>query len=543
MKKPLAFLLGMLSCLAACSSGRQGTAELRSIEGMAVDSSSRVVPGAMVTVQRTGGGVAVTVFADEKGRYRVTNVKAARYYVEAQTDGRHSAAEIVDVTQSSAKHNPTLRDQPYLSISGAQAISGIPDNLEKRRLVQNCVMCHAIGTSDTAFAGAKDATFWEGAIHRMETEHEAYLSPDFNHKRQAALLAKYIPSDPAKAPPPATQLLTNVMVYEYDLPLPNMYPHDIGVDSQSRIWVADYINNYLEVFDPATEEWKTYPYPIKDAGAHSVIEGPDGNIWLVLNKSNHIASFNPGTEKFTLYPVPDPGKMPIGPRPHTHMFDSKGKLWYTEIAGNRVSRLDPKTGEITVFNLPEQPQLFEDSFWLWPYGLTIDSLDNVYYTKLGGNRVGRIDAATGEITEYEMPVPYSGPRRLDVDSNDILWVPAFTTGKLYRLDPRTREFKEYQIPSTNSAPYAVYVDKEKKLVWICEAAANRIGIFDIASETFSEILLPSQVGYTRKIDLDKKTGIIWTSYSQMPAKNNKVVAIKVVTKDQARARALPGVSP
>jgi streptogramin lyase len=280
------------------------------------------------------------------------------------------------------------------------------------------------------------------------------------------------------------------------------------------------------MLDPVSEEWKTYPYPIKDAGAHSVIEGPDGKIWLVLNKGNHIASFDPETEKFSLYPVPDPGKVAIGPRPHTHIFDSQGRLWYTEIAGNRVSRLDPETGEITVFDLPEQPELFEDSFWLWPYGITIDSKDNVYYTKLGGNRVGRIDAVTGEIKEYEMPVPYSGPRRLDVDSRDNLWIPAFTTGKLYRLNPQTGQFKEYQIPSTDSAPYAVYVDKEKDQVWICEAAANRIGIFDIASETFSEILLPSRFGYTRKIDLDKNTGTIWTSYSQMPAENNKVVAIR-----------------
>lgn len=526
MKKMFAFLLSTLLCMAACSSTKQGPAALRSIEGTVVDAEGAPMDAVMVTAERIGGGVSVTVYTDGQGRYSVPDVKAAQYYVEARKTGQRSTAEMVDVTQSSATHNLTMQDQSHPAVNGAQATSLIPDNLEKRRMVQNCVMCHAIGTSDTAFAGTKDATFWEGAIHRMETEREAYLSPDFNHKRQAVLLAKYIPSDPAKAPPPATQPLTNVTIYEYDLPMPNMYPHDIGVDSRSRIWVADYINNYLEVLDPASEEWKTYPYPIKDAGAHSVIEGPDGKIWLVLNKGNHIASFDPETEKFSLYPVPDPGKVAIGPRPHTHIFDSQGRLWYTEIAGNRVSRLDPETGEITVFDLPEQPELFEDSFWLWPYGITIDSKDNVYYTKLGGNRVGRIDAATGEIKEYEMPVPYSGPRRLDVDSRDNLWIPAFTTGKLYRLNPQTGQFKEYQIPSTDSAPYTVYVDKEKDQVWICEAAANKIGIFDIASETFSEILLPSRFGYTRKIDLDKNTGTIWTSYSQMPTENNKVVAIR-----------------
>lgn len=526
MKKMFAFLLATLLCMAACSSTKQGPAALRSIEGTVVDAEGAPVDAVMVTAKRIGGGVSVTVYTDGQGRYKLDSLKAGQYYVGARKDGGHSAAEMVDLSQSPATHNLALTNKSNRPVSGSEALSLIPDSLQKRRLVHNCVQCHALGTSDTPFAGAKDAVFWEGAIHRMITEREAFLSPDFHPKKQAAFLAKYIPPDPGESSSAQMEPITNVTIYEYDLPMPNMYPHDIGVDSRSRIWVADYRNNFLEMLDPVSEEWKTYPYPIKDAGAHSVIEGPDGKIWLVLNKGNHIASFDPETEKFSLYPVPDPGKVAIGPRPHTHIFDSQGRLWYTEIAGNRVSRLDPATGEITVFDLPEQPELFEDSFWLWPYGITIDSKDNVYYTKLGGNRVGRIDAATGEIKEYEMPVPYSGPRRLDVDSRDNLWIPAFTTGKLYRLNPQTGQFKEYQIPSTDSAPYAVYVDKEKDQVWICEAAANRIGIFDIASETFSEILLPSRFGYTRKIDLDKNTGTIWTSYSQMPAENNKVVAIR-----------------
>ncbi len=522
------FICELLSCLVffaiACCNVE---AAPFSLNGTVVGVDEVPVAGAMVTAKRIDGLVATTVFADAEGHYAMDGLRAGQYTVTSRKGRYQSAPATVDLGRSSVKHQVVLKAQEHIPVSAAEALASIPDSLEKRRLVQNCVMCHGIGASGTRFAGSNDPAFWTAAFQRMKTEQGAFLSPDFDHEKQAALLAKYLPA--STNPPallPKTGTLTNVVIREYDLPLPDSYPHDVGVDRNGLVWVADYENNYLQVLNPKTEEWKLYPYPIDDAGSHSVIEGEDGKIWIVLNKGNHIVSFDPVTEKFDLYPVPDPDKTPIGPRPHTHMFDSKGSLWYTEIVGNRVSRLDPKTGKITIIDLPTQPDLFEDPFWLWPYGITIDSGDNVYYTKLGGNRVGRIDAETHEVKEFEMPVPYSGPRRLAVDAQDKLWIPAFTTGKLYRLDPDTGTFKEYDIPTPNSAPYALFVDKEKGQVWISESAANKIGIFDIETETFSEILLPSRYGYTRKIDQDPNTGLIWTSYSQKPTGSNKLVSIQ-----------------
>ncbi|MBI3949850.1 MAG: carboxypeptidase regulatory-like domain-containing protein [Acidobacteria bacterium] len=527
MKKSIILLLVcIILSMAACASARQATSAGNSIEGKVVGSKGNPVAGAMVTAHRVGGVLTISVFTNKSGQYRIEDVKAGKYSIRASYDGFQSPPLEVDPKLSSPPYNLSLEAQRHPYVTGAQAISLIPDGLEKRRFVQNCFMCHAIGMSGTAFEGTNEPEFWLGAIDRMVTGRGAFLSPDFNRKEQALLLAKYLPPNPEPDLPSSAPPVTDVIIYEFDPPKPDFYPHDICVDSKSRIWAADMGNDVLEMLDPKTEEWKLYPYPVKKAGAHSIIESPDGKIWIVLQVANQIASFDPSTEEFRLYRVPDPGKMSIGPRPHTHVFDSKGNLWYTEIAANRVSKLEPKTGHITVYDLPEQPDLFRDSFWLWPYGIAIDSQDSIYYSKLGGNRIGKIDSSSGKIEEYEMPIPYSGPRRLDTDSKGNLWVPAFTIGKLYRFDPQTKQFKEFQILTTNSAPYALYVDKKKDRVYICEAAADRIGVFDIAAETFSEVLLPSQFGYTRKIDQDKNTGMIWTSYSQSPTKHNKVVGIR-----------------
>ena len=54
-----------------------------------------------------------------------------------------------------------------------------------------------------------------------------------------------------------------------------------------------------------------------------------------------------------------------------------------------------------------------------PYGIVADGDGNAWFCEFGtgSNRLGRIDAASGEITEYYTPTPNSGPRRLWYENN------------------------------------------------------------------------------------------------------------------------------
>ncbi len=528
MKSVAVLLIGVLAAIGwiGCSNKSTVLARTNSFSGTVVDGQGNAVPSAMLTVRRVGSGPSTTIFTDRDGRFHVADLKPAEYYVDA----RHGAfqAQTIDLTvpvKADANIKLVLGTAPHVAVTGADALASIPDSLQKRRFLQNCIMCHSIGMSGTEFAGKSDPEFWLGAMDRMQKLHSAYLSPDFNHKQVAVMLAKYLPAKLDK-PEPFPNARTDVVITQYPPPTGQFYAHDIAVDSMGNIWAADGSENSLEMLDPRTEQWLKYPYPVPKAGPHSIIEGPDGKIWVVLQLANTIVSFDPNTKRFQAFKDPGNGLMHIGPRPHTHQFDSKGNLWFTEIANNSVSKLDPRTGKFTRFTLPAQPDLFKDPFWLWPYGLAIDSKDNVYYSKLGGNRIGRIDAA-GRIKEFTMPEEYSGPRRLDVDAQDRVWIPTFMTGKLYKFDPATEKFTSYPIPTPDSTPYALYVDKQRGQVWICESSASKMAVFDITAEKFSEVELPTPFGYSRKIDQDKKTGDIWSSYSQELHDYNYVVRIHV----------------
>jgi len=61
---------------------------------------------------------------------------------------------------------------------------------------------------------------------------------------------------------------------------------------------------------------------------------------------SHIGKLDPKTGAVTEYKIPEPRAKD----PHTPVFDQKGILWFTVQNGNFVGRLDPKTLRDTLFS-------------------------------------------------------------------------------------------------------------------------------------------------------------------------------------------------
>jgi streptogramin lyase len=62
------------------------------------------------------------------------------------------------------------------------------------------------------------------------------------------------------------------------------------------------------------------------------------------------------------------------------MPDREGKVWFSEIFGNRIGHLDPNSGNTEEFRIPSN-----DS---WPAGIAADSVGNIWYASQLKNRVG-----------------------------------------------------------------------------------------------------------------------------------------------------------
>ena len=88
---------------------------------------------------------------------------------------------------------------------------------------------------------------------------------------------------------------------------------------------------------------------------------------------------------------------------------------------------------------------------LAPHDVSGDSKGNIWYSSHRTPYMGKLDPATGIVTEYEVPPTPAGilpgTHRIQVDQHDIVWASENWAHSLVRLDPATGRFSKVAIPS------------------------------------------------------------------------------------------------
>jgi virginiamycin B lyase len=220
--------------------------------------------------------------------------------------------------------------------------------------------------------------------------------------------------------------------------------------------------------------------------------------------------------------------------PHDVIVDSSGMVWYSSFGEQNLGRLDPKTGKVTEFPIPEHKPGFptgllglrsdragnlwlgnmyqatiarfdrnSETFKFWPLqgDENIDAaqvnmvspqssdLDGKVWTQNNGFAgVHRLDIATGKIETWEPFKGVPGPHNIyDVipDSKNNVYFTDFRQRHIGRIDARTGEVKLYEIPTPNSAPRRGTMDAQDRL-WFGEYRGDRIGMLDTRTGEFRE---------------------------------------------------------
>ena len=114
--------------------------------------------------------------------------------------------------------------------------------------------------------------------------------------------------------------------------------HDIAIDAQHRIYVADRGNNRVQVFrEDGTflDQWPNIHNP-----SHFWIT-KDGYLWLVSGDGNRLAKFDLSGKLITYWGMH--GRFAGGfDDPHTIDVDSLGNLYVAEVWNNRVEKFIPR---------------------------------------------------------------------------------------------------------------------------------------------------------------------------------------------------------
>jgi virginiamycin B lyase len=164
-------------------------------------------------------------------------------------------------------------------------------------------------------------------------------------------------------------------------------------------------------------------------------------------------------------------------RGHSPIMDSKQNVWFTVIGGDMIGKWDRQTGKSTVWKVPTAGAA--------PYGIALDRDDNVWFAEFRRCKIGKFDPRTEQFTEYAALTQPCTIRRLGIDSTGMVWYGGFNNGKVGRIDPKTGTIREYDVPLAHSEPYDVWPDRQDN-IWISDGGQGGALIrFDPRSEKYT----------------------------------------------------------
>src|SRR5438067_3181609 len=220
---------------------------------------------------------------------------------------------------------------------------------------------------------------------------------------------------------------TRVIYTEYDLPRETIEPHDVIVDAQGIAWYSSFGEQNLGRLDPRSGKVTEFAIPESKPGFPTGLLGlrsdREGNLWLGNMYQAQTVKFDRKQQKFSIWKLPpeqniDAAQINMVSPQSAHV---DGKVWTQNNGFAGVHRLDIASGKIETWepfkNAPKgEPHNI--------YDVVPDSKNNAWFTDFRRKHIGRIDAKSGEVKLFEIPGDKAvvAPRRGQIDAQDRLWL-------------------------------------------------------------------------------------------------------------------------
>ena len=521
------------------------SANADTISGKVVDSAGKPMEGVMISAfyaeladpqnKKSHKRKSVSVFSHADGSFSIEGLFYKKYYkVRARLMGQLDEVKR-DVNAGENGLTFTMKPATGEDLENQRtADSGFSmlkweSQKDKENYKMMCSYCHQTGSK--GWRSPEEPIDWDTMIRRMDGFGGLYRHTQKNIVKRLVetYSEKAVAKWPPFVPPPAPRgLETKAQITEWDMG--NKYKvmvHDLELGPDGLVYAVDMNRNAVVTLDPKNGERKVYRFPGKYRGPHSIELANDGSMWVTLCHSGEMGRFDLKTKKFTIVSSAE-SHQKRGSYPHTLRInpkDPEGLIWYTDAGRNSCFSIHPTTYKVKEYHLLKKNQAVGagkgESRGITPYGIDFSPVDGtIWYSKLNGNRIGRIDpkAPDGDIKEWNPP--FRGPRRLHIDQQGIVWVPGFGSGVFGKFDPKTEKWTTYKLPNAeNQTPYALNIDP-KGYVWICGTNSDSLIRFDPKTETMAHFRMPSRVTYTREIEFDEE-GNIWTCNSNGPARHTE----------------------
>ena len=309
-----------------------------------------------------------------------------------------------------------------------------------------------------------------------------------------------------KPMPRPTGDATKVIITEYDLPRDSIEPHDVIVGKDGNAYYTNFGEQNLGQLNPKTGKVTEIQLPeLKKGwpqGSLGIRPDHEGNLWFGMMYQGAIGKLDLATLKVQTYSLPPEMNKAMAQvnmvRPESASVD--GKVWTQNNGFAAVHRLDLKTGAIETI-APFQGSKAGENHNI--YDIIPDANNNLYFTDFAQQHIGRVDAKTGQTTLFELPTKASAPRRGMIDDQGRIWFGMYRANKIGMFDTKSEKFKEWEMPTAWSAPYDVTIDKTGH-VWTGSMLNDRVSRLDPSTGKFVEYLLPRETNI-RRVFVDNTT--------------------------------------
>jgi len=251
------------------------------------------------------------------------------------------------------------------------------------------------------------------------------------------------------------------------------------------------------------QEWEV---PTPGSRPHDPLAAPDGSMWYSGQMANVLGHVDPKTGEIKEFHLPD------GSGPHGLVMDKQGNVWYTANFKGYIGKFDPKTGNVTQYAIDPRDRD--------PHTPKIDQNGNLFFTAQGADMVGKLVMATGETKSVPVPTPKANPYGMVLTSKGIPYFVEFGSNKIASIDPETLAIHEYVLPHEDSRPRRVAITSGDVLYY-SDYSRGYLGKFDTKTNKFIAEW-PSPGGpKSLPYGITSVNGIIW--YSESGVKPNTLV--------------------
>ena len=256
--------------------------------------------------------------------------------------------------------------------------------------------------------------------------------------------------------------------------------------------------------------YTVYDLPRPDASPHDEVFDAEGNVWYSDFNSQFLGKLDPKTGKVVEYPVPQSRFGQIAQGGLQIDIDRQGRIYYGNMSQMQIVRLDPSTGKMETFKPPIADSKLGDGH-LTMIDPAFQQVDGKLWVNIAfetGEAGGtwQVDLATNTWTRVTYPPGSPPARAYDVvaDSNNDVYGMHMNNNKIWKTDAKTLKTVWYDLPTKGAGCRRGHIDSRDRL-WCGEFNGNGVAMFDPKTQKITEWKAPTD--WTRPYDaqFDDKT--------------------------------------